>query len=155
MKSKILFLSLFFFFVSPAKAETQANPKDGFLFQQLTDVKSKKSFNAYSLKDKKSVWIVFQLDCETCHRVMKESSCYGKKKEIDVLAVGLYAKPKELLKDAKKSGFKGRVLTSALAVDKELDLDVTPTTFIFDKNKLVKRIDAYASCDQILESLNL
>lgn len=140
---------------SPAKTESKEKSSE-FPFQKLknTEASVENSYNPEVLKDKDSVWIVFQKDCATCHKVMKESRCYQKKNKVEVLALGLYETPKNLLQDARKSGFKGPVLVSEEAVDKKFDLDVTPTTFVMRKNKLVQRFDAYVSCAQIKKALS-
>lgn len=156
MKSLILYsLILFFAFPCMATELVSKGEKESFLFKQLTNAKTKKPFDTKEVQKKKSVWIVFQLGCSTCHKVMSEGACYNNRKDVEVFAVGLYATPKELLKDAKKSKFKGEVLTSALEVDKDLDLDVTPTIFIFDKDKLLKRHESYASCAEIKKHLQI
>lgn len=118
------------------------------IFKDLTDVESNSEFKIDPLTKKKSVWIVFQKGCSTCHQMMKESRCY-KSKNIEILALGLYEKPSDLLKDARANGYKGTVLVSKNAVDVEQDMSVTPTTFIFNQDKLIKRLETYVDCKKI------
>lgn len=119
-----------------------------FIFQNLSDAEYNLEFSTKNVAQKQSVWIVFQKGCPTCHKMMKESACYDSK-TVDVLALGLYESPKDLLKDARDNGYKGTVLTSKNAVDVEQNLSVTPTTFIFNKNKLLRKLETYADCKTI------
>ncbi len=135
------------FMASPALAET-------FIFADLKDATQEEtSFDPEQYKDMDLVWVVFQRGCSTCHKVLKESSCYARKNKVAVIALGLYDTPSELLKDARKHGFKGPVVTSGEAVDVKFNLEVTPTTFVMRKNQLSKKFEAYVSCAKIKSAL--
>lgn len=125
-----------------------------FVFTRLKDATQEDIiFNPEQYKDMDSVWVVFQKGCSTCHKVLKESSCYARKNKVAVIALGLYDTPSELLKDARKHGFKGPVVTSEEAVDVKFNLEVTPTTFVMHKNQLRKKFEAYVSCAKIKSAL--
>lgn len=124
------------------------------MFPQLRDAaNSNHKFDLQKYAEKDSVWVVFQKDCDTCHRVLKESRCYAKKNKVEVIALGLYSSPLELLEDARKSGFKGPVVTSTEAIDEKFKLQVTPTTFVMRKNRWIKTFEAYVSCAEIKSAL--
>lgn len=134
-------------------SEKSQPKKTDFAFQNLKDAELNLEFSTEKITQRKSVWIVFQKGCATCHKVMRESSCYSTNPDVDVLALGLYDSAQDLLKDARTNGYQGTVLTSKNAVDLEQGMEVTPTIFIFSKDKLIKRFDSYASCKKIIKAL--
>ncbi|MCO5113792.1 MAG: hypothetical protein M9899_06425 [Bdellovibrionaceae bacterium] len=137
-------------------AQTTFSPEraEEFAFVRLKDATQEDAvFNPEQYKDMDSVWVVFQKGCSTCHKVLKESSCYARKNKVAVIALGLYDTPSELLKDARQHGFKGPVVTSEEAVDVKFNLEVTPTTFVMHKNQLRKKFEAYVSCAKIKSAL--
>lgn len=118
------------------------------LVSDLINAESSLELKPNSLKQENSVWVLFQNGCQSCHKMMKEYNCYTKKK-INPYFLGILSKPNSLLKEARNHGYKGDVYYSNTSLKDKLDLSVTPTVFIFKKEKFLKRIDNYISCKDI------
>lgn len=95
-----------------------------------------------------STWVIFQNGCKTCHKMFKELKCLPSLKSTSHV-VGVLSSPKELSEEVRRHSYKGPVYYSKAPLEKKLNLDVTPTIFVFKGESLISRIDNFASCAQL------
>ncbi len=130
------------------------------LFGPLLNLENEKPYDFNELlntssKPTHSVWVLYQKNCKSCHQMMQESSkCLKKNKSLKIYFVGILSKKQTLLQVAIDHKVYKLAWYSKLDLIKKLNLDVTPTVFLFEKNKLLKRVESSMSCKEIKNLFN-
>jgi hypothetical protein len=146
--------SMMFTFNNQSDAIEGSNSKNQLLehFVDLYDTEKLNKINMDEIVKENSTWVFFQTGCDSCHTMMKNSSCFTRKNN-KVYFVGVLSDAKSLLNEARENKYKGPVLFSKSSIEGVLNLKVTPTVFIFKKDKLAYRHDNYISCTDIIRKL--
>lgn len=102
-----------------------------------------------------SVWVIFQNDCKACHKMMVESKCLKEKSKFKNYFIGIQSSPEIMAKSIKKYIQLDQVLYSKGDLVEKLKIDVTPTVYIFNNSKLVKKIENYVNCRELKKYIDV
>ena len=139
---------------SVPKAEVSSEEQKIFseYFSTVIDTETQKTIDLNNIKTPYSFWVFFQENCQSCQLMFKELSCLPKKK-VTSHVVGVLSEPAMLLKEARSHAYKGPVYYSKNLIERRLDLEVTPTVFLFKGGELITRADNFVSCADLKSKL--
>ncbi len=108
------------------------------------------SFKTSNLIGKKSLWIIFQPDCQSCRSQFKDLKCLPK--DISVVAVGINGSREKLSKELKPSKFITQQVLASKDFESEIEIEGTPTLLFIDEQGVLNFQGlAVQSCKMILE----
>lgn len=122
-------------------------------FAEVKNAETDLQVDVNKISKTNSIWVLYQKNCEACHLMMKESSCYNKANQ-PIYFLGIGSSPESLIKDARTQKYNGPIYYADSSLKTDLNLEVTPTVFIFKKEILFSRANYYLSCKAIKKILN-
>ena len=117
-------------------------------FSTVIDTETQKTIDLNNIKTPYSFWVFFQENCQSCQLMFKELKCLPKNK-VTSYAVGVLSEPEVLVNEARKYKYTAPVYYSKNLIERRLDLEVTPTVFLFKGPKLISRVDNFVSCSDL------
>lgn len=146
-----------FFILNMAVGQDAAVPVGGsspmnFYSLSLDRLDLFSQWNLKSLKGKKSLWVLFQPDCQSCEAQFNDLFCIDS--TVEKIAVGFWGTRENLNKVIRSSKFKGQKLIASAELEKRAPLKLTPTILIVDTNGSLKEtVYAKTDCIKLKEKL--
>jgi hypothetical protein len=153
MSMRMIFL--FFIFITltggqPSFGESQ--DADKLYNIELEKMDSFAEFSTRSLVGSKSVWILFEPECNACQRQFSDLSCL--KDSAIIVRVGFKGTKNQLRKMVLKKNIKTIDLQSNGSFENRVRLKQTPTLLFADESGIIrKRKESYTPCFELKKIL--